>query len=107
MLRRKSIKEFEMQSAADIINNEYARVQTIRNVLIDVARSMTVVELDYGVVVETNTMDSEGTTLVETLFSHDRELFTIIGRWRFGPEHHEMKSYPRDSSFPIRSRVRL
>jgi hypothetical protein len=96
-----------MQSASDIINNEYASVKCVKNISLDFTKTMTVVELDYGVVVETNQMDTEGTTLIETLFSLDRRIFTLIGRWRFGPEHNEMRSYPRDSTFPLRARVKL
>jgi hypothetical protein len=96
-----------MQSAEDIMINEYDRVKHTQSWMIDVTRFMTVVELDYGVVVEVTQTDEEGITLTETLFSCDRRIFTIIGRWRNGGDYHCMKSYPRDNQFPLKSKVRL
>jgi len=97
----------DMMSAADFVNKEYTQVLGSETFDIDFNRFMTVVELKYGVVVETTQTDENQITIIETLFSRDRKIFTIIGRWRLGDNHHEMKSYPRDSQFPLRSKVRL
>lgn len=96
-----------MQSAEDIMVNEYDRVKNIKSWMIDPTRSMTVVELDYGVVVEVTQTDEDGVTLIETLFSRNRHLFTIIGRWRNGGNHHSMRAYTRDNKFPLKCKVRL
>jgi len=96
-----------MQSAEDIMVNEFDRIKYTKSWMIDPTRFMTVVELNYGVVVEVTKTDDSGVTLVETLFSRDRSIFTIIGRWRDGGDHHYMKSYLRDNQFPLKSKVRL
>jgi hypothetical protein len=97
----------DSMSVADIMASEPKLVTNYTNLTIDFRRVMIVLELTYGVVVETYYTDEEGITITETLFSRDREVFTIIGRWRCGGAHHSMRSYPRDSQFPLRSKVRL
>jgi hypothetical protein len=96
-----------MMCAADFLKDEAEHVVAYKSQLIDFNHTLVVVELDYGVVVETMFTGDNETTLVETLFSTDRKLFTVIGRWRVGPEHSEWKSYPRDSFYPLRGQVRL
>lgn len=96
-----------MLMAEDIMVNEFDRVKHTKSWMLDATRFMTVVELDYGVVVEVTKTDEEGITLTETLFSRDRHIFTIIGRWRDGGGHHYMRTYSRDNKFPLKSKVRL
>lgn len=100
-------KKYKMMSAADFMEKEAEHVLDIYSLSVDFNRTMMIVELDYGVVIETIFTDDDGTTLTETLFGIDRELFTLIGRWRVGPEHCEWKSYPRDSFYCLGGRVRL
>ncbi len=94
-------------SVADIMKSEPKKVTGYMHLTLDMQRAMIVLELTYGVVLETYFTDDEGITTTETLFSRDREIFTIIGRWRCGGGHHEMRWYPRDNQYPLRSKVRL
>jgi hypothetical protein len=74
----------------------------------DATRVLQVVELfDGDVVIQCTVTDEAGVTLTETLLSRDRHTFTIIGRWRHGADHHDMKSYPRDTKYPLYGRVKL
>jgi hypothetical protein len=98
-----------MMSAEDILSIEPDSVIKTNCFMIDVTRTMLIVELTYGVIVQTTFTDEEGITLTETLFSNknDRKTFTLIGRWRNGGTHHSMRSYGRDNKFPLRCRVKL
>ncbi len=96
-----------MMCAADFMRDEAEHVTLFQSWLVGFNRMMTVVELDYGVVVETQVTDENEITLTETLFSTNRKVFTLIGRWRVGTEHSEWQSYPRDSFYPMREPIRL
>ena len=96
-----------MLSASDFMARNPERILDTRCVEIDFLHTMTVVELDYGVVVEFTSTDSENITLTETLFSNDREFFKLLGRCRSGGSHHEMRSYDRDTKYPLKGIVRL
>ncbi len=89
------------------MKDEAEHVLRYTSQLVDFNRILAVVELDYGVVVETMFTDNNETTVTETLFSTDRKVFILIGRWRVGPEHSEWKSYPRDSFYPLQEFIRL
>jgi len=94
-----------MLSASDFMGKD--GVKCIKCTEIDFLHTMTVVELDDGVVVEFTSIDDEGTTLTETLFSKDRKIFTLIGRWRAGENYHKMRSYDRDNKYPLKGVVRI
>lgn len=74
---------------------------------IDVQRSMDITMFEWGWVIETCHVDENRTITLETLVSYDGYTATITNRTRFGPEHNEMQSYPRDNCLPIPSIVRL
>lgn len=69
--------------------------------------SMRYVKFDWGWVIETCHIDEEGTTTIETLISYTGLTATIVHRVRCGLNHDEMKTYPRDSEYPVPSIVRL
>ena len=75
--------------------------------VIDFHRTMRLTMFEWGWAIETCHVDEDHTTTLETLITYDGYTATITHRARFGPNHDEMKTYRRDSLFPIPSIVRL
>lgn len=98
----------DTMSVSEIMVAEPKKIKLYTYLTIDIQRAMIVLELTYGVVLETYFTDEEGITTVETLFrSLKKRDFTILGRWRYGENHSEFRSYPRDNQYPLHSIVRL
>ena len=73
-------------------------------------RTFATLEMKNGsVYVETISIDSEGIALTELYrATHKKATFlTLLGRRRIGGAHNVMRSYPRDSEYPIHSKVRV
>lgn len=75
---------------------------------IDFTKIFTVVELHSGgIYVETSSIDSEGIETIELLYQIEGDCFKLISRERHGANHHPLKSYPRDTQYPLQQLVRL
>jgi hypothetical protein len=83
-------------------------VKKLSTRLLGMTKLFTVLEmLDGEVFVETEDIDEDGVVTIEVLRSKDRANFTIVWRERHGSEHNAMRSYPRDSKYPLLSKVKL
>jgi|WetSurMetagenome_2_1015567.scaffolds.fasta_scaffold30081_1 hypothetical protein len=83
-------------------------VKRFKTTLLDINKIFTVLEMNNGeVYVETEAIDEDNVTTVEVLRSNDRKNFTLIWRERYGGNHDDMRTYPRDSQFPLFCQVRL
>jgi hypothetical protein len=85
-------------------NRDFIRLDTVT---VNFVRFMTVAVYDWGYIIETEYVDEDGTTTLEVLGSQDGKTAVIMNRERFGTAHNDMKSYPRDSHYPVGCRVRL
>lgn len=74
---------------------------------VDITRVLTFVRYDWGWFIETDSIDEDGVTTLECLSSLDGRIATLLNRARFGGLHNDMKSYPRDSQFPVGCKIRL
>ena len=74
---------------------------------IDFRHTMRITTFEWGWVIETTHIDEDDTVTKETLISYTGYTATITYRERYGPNHDEMKTYPRDDLLPIPSIVRL
>lgn len=79
---------------------EYTRV-------IETTQVFHVAKFTFGYVVECESTDEHRLLERETLFSRDGVIWTLLGRQRSGPTHHNMKWYPRDTTYPIGCKVRM
>lgn len=79
----------------------------IKTIDINFVRNMTVVAYTWGHIIQTEFVDADGTTTLEVLKTWDSKVAVILSRERFGPEHDEMKTYIRDSHYPVGAVVRL
>jgi hypothetical protein len=76
--------------------------------LLTPTKTFSVMEMiDGEVFIETENTDDEGITTIEVLNSRNRKEFKLIWRERFGHEHNEMRSYPRDNLYPLFCKVNL
>ncbi len=83
-------------------------VKRMTSRLLSMTKIFSVLEMKDGeVFVETEDTDEEGITTIEVLRSRDRTHFTLVWRERRGEAHNTMRSYPRDSQFPLFSVVNL
>jgi len=78
-----------------------------RMIHLDFTRSMTVVKYGWGHAIETNHVDDMGMATLEVLTTINGATATLISRERYGAEHSEMRSYPRDDRFPVGCVVKL
>lgn len=69
--------------------------------------TMTVAKYKWGYAIETDSVDEDGIVTLEFLTSLDGTLAMLVHRERAGMAHDEMRSYPRDSEYPVGSKVRL
>lgn len=69
--------------------------------------SMTVAKYRWGYAIETDYINDEATVTLEFLTSLDGITAMLVHREREGPCHSEMRSYPRDSEYPVGSKVNL
>jgi hypothetical protein len=90
-----------------IVENHTTEILEEGGKTIDFHRSMRWVMFDWGWVIETNQIDEDLTTTVETLVSYTGKTAVLIHRHRFGLHHNEMKSYQRDDLFPIACQVQM
>ena len=105
-VRKKPVPVSEMKFD-QIVENHTAEIVEEGNKTIDFHRSMRWVMFDWGWVIETNQIDEDLTTTVETLVSYTGKTAVLIHRRRFGLSHHEMKPYQRDDLFPIACQVHM
>jgi uncharacterized protein (UPF0128 family) len=92
----------------EFMNSYPADVKRLKTKILGMTKLFSVLEMKDGeVFVETENTDEEGVTTIEVLRSKDRTHFTLIWRERSGEAHNEMRSYPRDSQFPLFSVVNL
>jgi hypothetical protein len=83
-------------------------VKRMQTRLLSMTKTFSVLEMKDGeVFVETEDTDEEGITTIEVLRSKDRTHFTLVWRERKGESHNDMRSYPRDSQFPLFGVVKL
>jgi len=85
-------------------NQDYLQLNSIG---VSFVRFMTVAQFEWGYLIETEYVNEEGITTLEVLASKDGKIAVLINRERLGAVHDNMKSYPRDSRYPIGCRVRL
>lgn len=105
-VRKKPVPVSEMKFD-QIVENHPTEILEEGNKTIDFHRSMRWVMFDWGWVIETNHIDEDLTTTVETLVSYTGQTAVLIHRHRFGLQHDGMKSYQRDDLFPIACRVKI
>jgi hypothetical protein len=105
-VRKKPVPVSEMKFD-QIVESHRNGILESGNKTIDFHRSMRWVMFDWGWVIETNHIDDELTTTVETLVSYTGDTAVLIHRHRFGLHHNEMKPYQRDDLFPIACRVKM
>lgn len=74
---------------------------------VDITRVLTIARYNWGWFIETDSIDENGVTTLECLSSVDGVTATLLNRARFGDAYNNMKSYPRDSEFPVGCKVRL
>lgn len=89
-----------LESHAGEVIEEYAKVLSFHC-------DMRCVMFEWGWAIETNRLDSEQTTTVETLISYNGETAVLVHRHRYGPNYDEFQPYDRDSILPVPSVVRL
>jgi hypothetical protein len=70
-------------------------------------RALRVAEFDDKCVLQTEVLGEDGITVIETLVTYDGVIAILIERYRFGLDHSDMRTYPRDSEFLIGKMVRL
>jgi hypothetical protein len=70
-------------------------------------RTLRIAELGHSWALQTELLDEEGITILETLFTYDGKTASLLERERTGHAHDDMRSYPRDAEFPIGCIVRL
>lgn len=105
--KAKKRKKYQPRTYGDILLvnrkqliREYTRVW-------DMERVFHVAKFTFGFVVECESLDEKKLLERETLFSRDGKVWTLLGRKRSGPTHHDMKWYPRDTIYPVGCKVRL
>ena len=69
--------------------------------------TMTVAKYRWGYAIETDYIDDEAVVTLEFLTSLDGVVAMLVHRERLGDCHDEMRSYLRDSEYPVGSKVRL
>jgi hypothetical protein len=75
---------------------------------VDFLRKIRIAKFSWGKLIETDIFEAdEDITTIECLATHDDETATLICRERSGSGHNSMKSYPRDSRYPVGCTVRL
>lgn len=71
-------------------------------------KQMTIAEYPWGWLVETVSVDDDFVVLIETLTKVKGKDFAILlNRERYGGEYNEMKTYPRDSMYPVGCSISL
>ncbi len=92
-----------------VIARNTGKVKAFSSQVIDMHRTFTVAELMDGCVyLETVEVDAEGVETIELLFRRPHALnFRIISRQRHGEAHSPMRSYDRDTKYPLYSMVKL
>ena len=87
------------------------KVARFSHKIIDFMKEFYVLELtDGSVYIQTTVVDfDEDVVLSELLYSAEKEAdnFVLVDRVRSGNGFHEMKSYPRDTSIPMWSMVKV
>jgi hypothetical protein len=83
------------------------KVLGYREIHVDIVRVMTIVRYSWGWLIETDSIDEDGVTTLECLSTVDGVTATLLNRTRHGDAYNEMKSYPRDSQFPVGCKVHL
>lgn len=102
------LTKYKPLRVADIMKRHEREIRRYMVRDLDMFRIFTVLELISGTTyIETSIVDEDNVETIEVLFSTDRRNFVLISRSRNGGEHHEMKSYDRDSRLPIYSRFVL
>jgi hypothetical protein len=92
----------------EFMNTYPQDVKRMNTRILSMTKTFSVLEMKDGeVFVETENTDEEGITTIEVLKSKDRTHFQLIWRERSGEAHNDMRSYPRDSQFPLFSEVNL
>lgn len=90
-----------------IAQSHFDEIMDTGEIVIDFNRTLRWMALTWGWVIETIHIDEEQTKTIETLVSYNGETATITHRRRCGPNFNEMKSYVRDSEFPVPCIVNL
>jgi len=92
----------------DIMDRSPDKVKRFTGRCLSMSEVFSVLELTNGsVFVETQVVDETGIETTELLYSKDKQYFKIVSRSRSGGDHHPMRSYLRDSMYPIFSTVVL
>ena len=100
-------RKWRPKTLADIVYHNQDDLLRQHTVLLSATHQFIVAEFAFGYVVECESIDERDLCERETLFSRDGEVWTLLGRVRKGPCHHDMKWYPRDTTYPIGCKVRL
>jgi hypothetical protein len=69
--------------------------------------TMTVARYRWGYAIETDSVDEDGIVTLEFLTSLDGIVALLVHRERQGDCHDEMRSYRRDSEYPVGNKVYL
>jgi len=107
LAKRRKKKQWRPKTIADILFHNRADLIGTTTIFIDASHQFTVAEFSFGYVFECETIDGKDLLERETLFSRDKEVWTLLGRRRQGPFHNDDKWYPRDIIYPIGCKVRL
>lgn len=91
---------------ADVLYQNFDDLIGQKTQRIDATRCMIVATFKFGYVIECEIMENDLLER-ETLFSRDGKVWTLLGRKRHGPTHHDLKWYPRDTIYPIGCKVRI
>jgi hypothetical protein len=85
-------------------NPEYSGVAMLHPTF---THTMTVAKYAWGYAIETDSVDEDGIVTFEFLTSLDGLVALLAHRERRGACHDEMRSYPRDTEYPLGSKVTL
>lgn len=94
----------------EIMTASLDQVVTMQSRCLGITRTFATLEMKNGsVYVETIFIDAEGIALSELYRAESKKatVLTLLGRTRVGGSHHSMRSYPRDSEFPVHSKVKV
>jgi hypothetical protein len=72
-----------------------------------ITHTLTVARYNWGYAIETVAVDDEGVVTTEFLTSLDGVVALLVARDRFGDAHDDMRTYPRDSKYPVGGKVYL
>lgn len=79
----------------------------IKLITVSFLRHMTVAAYTWGHVIQTEFVDDEGITTLEVIKSWNTHDGVLLSRERLGEAHNEMRTYLRDSRYPVGAVVRL